>query len=65
MKKKERMHGLTSIIILLSGQREYARKCVETVEKHTKEPHEIIFVPYDPSYAPPKWLRKLLKEHEL
>ncbi len=61
--KKERTKGLTSIIVFLSGQREYARKCAESIGKHTKEPHEIIFIPRDASYAPPKWLRRMLKEN--
>jgi GT2 family glycosyltransferase/glycosyltransferase involved in cell wall biosynthesis/predicted Zn-dependent protease len=59
---KERIKGLTSIIVLLTSQREHARKCVESIEKHTREPHEIIFVPRNIPYSSPKWLRKLLKE---
>lgn len=58
-----RRKDLTSVIVLLSGHREYAQKCAGSILTHTKEPLEIIFVPLDPTYAPPKWLRKMLKEN--
>ncbi|MEW6054238.1 MAG: glycosyltransferase [Nitrospirota bacterium] len=58
-----RTEGLVSIVILLSGQRQYSRKCVESVLKHTRESYELIFVPLIASFAPPKWLRRLLKEN--
>jgi glycosyltransferase involved in cell wall biosynthesis len=63
-KKKERVKGLTSIIIFISEEREYARKCVESIRNNTDSPHEIIFVPFDPSYAPSKWLSKLIKANK-
>ncbi|MFZ5906223.1 MAG: glycosyltransferase [Nitrospirota bacterium] len=62
--RQEEIQGITSIIILLSGRREYSRRCVESIRVHTKEPYEIIFVPREPSYAPPKWLRRMIKENK-
>ena len=35
---------LVSIVILTFNQLEYTIKCVESIEKHTPEPYEIIFV---------------------
>ena len=36
--------GLVSIIILTFNQLGYTKECVESIRKHTPEPHEIIFV---------------------
>ena len=63
LKKKERVKGLTSIIIFIPEERKYARKCVESIQKNTSVPYEILLVPSDSSQAPSKWLRKLMKEH--
>jgi len=63
VKVKENKKGLTSIVFLLKNQQEYTRKCIQSIQQHTKEPYEIILVPENNSYAPPKWLRKLIKEH--
>ncbi|MBA4373180.1 MAG: hypothetical protein C0402_10010 [Thermodesulfovibrio sp.] len=51
--------GMTSIIILTFNQLEYTRECVESIRKHTPEPHEIIFVDNGSSDGTVKWLRKL------
>ncbi|MDQ7787553.1 MAG: glycosyltransferase [Thermodesulfovibrionales bacterium] len=53
-----------SIILLISGDNDATRKCIRNIRKHTPEHHEILFVPLDHSFAPPKWMRKLVKENE-
>jgi len=62
--QKRSRKDFTSIIVLLSKRREYSRKCVESIRAYTKESHEIIFIPPGITYAPPKWLRRMLKENK-
>jgi GT2 family glycosyltransferase/glycosyltransferase involved in cell wall biosynthesis/predicted Zn-dependent protease len=63
VKLKERVKGLTSIIMLISKEQEHAQKCIQGIQKHTKEPYEILLIPSQASLSPPKWFRKLAKEN--
>jgi GT2 family glycosyltransferase/tetratricopeptide (TPR) repeat protein len=36
--------GITSIVLVTCGQLEYTRLCLESIRKHTPEPHELIVV---------------------
>ena len=38
------MYGLTSIILVTHNQLEFTRLCVESIERHTSEPYELIVV---------------------
>ena len=38
------MRGLTSIILVTHNQLEFTRLCVESIERHTTEPYEFVFV---------------------
>jgi glycosyltransferase involved in cell wall biosynthesis len=55
--------GLTSIIILTMNQLEYTQQCVESVRKHTSEPHEIVFVDNGSSDGTVPWLREQVTSH--
>ena len=50
-------------MILTFNELEYTKKCVESIRRHTPEPHEIIFVDNGSTDGTVKWLRKLVKEH--
>ena len=56
--------GMTSIVILTFNQLEYTKKCVRSLQKHTPEPHEIIFVDNGSTDGTPKWLRGELKNNK-
>jgi len=55
---------LTSIIILTNNQLEYTKKCVKSLQMHTPEDHEIIFVDNGSTDGTIPWLRKLVGENE-
>ncbi len=44
IKAKPRREALTSIVILTYNELEYTKKCVESIQKYTAEPYELIFV---------------------
>ena len=52
-----------SIVILTFNELEYTKKCVESIRRHTPEPHEIIFVDNGSKDGTVKWLKKLVNEH--
>jgi GT2 family glycosyltransferase/Tfp pilus assembly protein PilF len=56
--------NLVSIIILTFNQLKYTKECVDSIRKHTPEPHEIIFVDNGSSIdMTGKWLKKLVKNN--
>ncbi len=55
--------ALTSIVILTFNELEYTKKCVESIRRHTPEPHEIIFVDNGSKDGTVKWLKELVKEN--
>ncbi len=56
--------GITSIIILTFNQLEYTKGCMKSIQKHTPEPHEIIFVDNGSTDGTLRWLRKLTQENK-
>jgi GT2 family glycosyltransferase/MoaA/NifB/PqqE/SkfB family radical SAM enzyme/Flp pilus assembly protein TadD/glycosyltransferase involved in cell wall biosynthesis len=54
---------LTSIVILTFNELDYSKNCVESIRRHTPEPHEIIFVDNGSKDGTIKWLRELVKEN--
>lgn len=56
-----RKKGFISIVILTFNQLTYTKECVESIRKHTSEPHEIIFVDNGSTDGTVKWLKKLIK----
>jgi len=60
----ERSLCLTSIIILTNNQHEYTKKCVKSLQMHTPEDHEIIFVDNGSTDGTIPWLRKLVAENK-
>ena len=55
--------GMVSIVILTFNQLKYTKECVESIQKHTPELHEIIFVDNGSGDGTVKWLRKLAKHN--
>jgi GT2 family glycosyltransferase/Tfp pilus assembly protein PilF len=55
--------NLVSIIILTFNQLKYTKECVDSIRKHTPEPHEIIFVDNGSTDVTGKWLKKLVKNN--
>ncbi len=60
---KRPAHGLVSIIMLTFNELRYTKECVESIRRHTKEPHEIIFVDNGSADGTVKWLRKLVNRN--
>jgi GT2 family glycosyltransferase len=56
--------GLTSIVVLTFNQMKYTKECVKSIQAHTPEPHEIIFVDNRSTDGTLKWLRKLVAKHD-
>jgi len=52
-----------SIVILTRNQLKYTKKCVESLLKHTSEPHEIIFVDNGSTDGTISWLREHVRRH--
>jgi choline kinase/GT2 family glycosyltransferase/predicted Zn-dependent protease len=59
--RKEFNRGMTSIVILTFNQLEFTKQCIDSIRKHTPEPHEIIFVDNGSTDGTVKWLKGLLK----
>ncbi|HPJ95104.1 MAG TPA: glycosyltransferase [Deltaproteobacteria bacterium] len=53
----------TSIVILTSNGLDFTKRCVESIQMHTPEPHEIIFVDSGSEDGTLEWLRNLVKEN--
>ncbi|MGI6385863.1 MAG: glycosyltransferase family 2 protein [Desulfomonilia bacterium] len=62
--KMTRSPKLTSIIILTCNQLEYTKKCVESIQKHTPQPHEIIFVDNGSTDGTREYIEQLASDHE-
>ncbi len=58
----KRIQGLTSIVILTFNELKYTRECVESIEKNTPEPHEIIFVDNASKDGTLKWMKELARK---
>jgi len=52
-----------SIIILTWNALEYTQKCVNSIQNHTKHPHEIVFVDNASTDGTVEYLRNLVKGH--
>jgi len=53
-----------SIVILTYNQMQFTRECVASIEEHTPDPHEIIFVDNGSTDGTVNWLRGLIAGHE-
>jgi GT2 family glycosyltransferase/MoaA/NifB/PqqE/SkfB family radical SAM enzyme len=54
---------MVSIIILTYNQLEFTKECVNSIQKHTKEPYEIIFVDNSSTDGTRKWLGKIVNDN--
>lgn len=50
--------GLTSILILALNQLEHTRACLDSIEAHTPQPHEVIIVDNGSTDGTPEYLRQ-------
>ena len=55
--------SFTSIVILTFNELKYTRECIESIKKHTPEPHEVILIDNASTDGTVKWLRRLVKEN--
>ncbi len=60
-KMSDKKEGVVSIIILTYNQLSYTKECVESIRRHTPEPHEIVFIDNGSSDGTVKWLRQEVK----
>ncbi len=58
--RKESVAGLVSIVILTFNELDYTKRCVESIQKNTPEPHEIIFVDNGSRDGTLKWFKKFV-----
>jgi len=56
--------NLTSVVILTFNQLEYTKECVASLQKHTPELHEIIFVDNGSTDGTVKWLKALTQKNK-
>ncbi len=56
---------LISILIPAAGPVKQLRRCLESVDRHTSERHEIIIIDNGMAKGSAKWLRSYLKKNEL
>jgi GT2 family glycosyltransferase/MoaA/NifB/PqqE/SkfB family radical SAM enzyme/Flp pilus assembly protein TadD len=54
---------LVSLVILTCNELRYTKECVESIRRHTPEPHEILFVDNGSKDGTISWLRALVKEN--
>ncbi|MCX5813458.1 MAG: glycosyltransferase [Proteobacteria bacterium] len=62
--QQEAIGGMTSIIILTFNKLEFTKKCVKSLQMHTPEPHEIIFVDNGSTDNTVPWLKGLVEENK-
>jgi len=55
--------SLVSIIMLTYNALNYTKQCLESIQQHTKYPHEIIFVDNHSTDGTKKYLRNLVQQH--
>ncbi len=55
--------SLVSIVILTYNQLRYTKECMESIRKHTPEPHEIIVVDNASTDGTVAWLKKFIREN--
>ena len=55
--------GMTSIIMATVNQLQHTKKCIESINKNTPEPHEIVFIDNASTDGTVKWLRKIVREN--
>ncbi|MBI4763942.1 MAG: glycosyltransferase, partial [Deltaproteobacteria bacterium] len=55
--------SLVSIVILTFNELKYTRDCLESIQKNTPEPHEIIFVDNGSKDGTLKWIRELIRKN--
>ncbi len=62
--KSERHQEMISIIILTWNQLDYTRQCLASIQQHTPEAHEIIFVDNGSTDGTVAWLREIVAKRD-
>jgi GT2 family glycosyltransferase len=57
------MHRELTSIILTFNELEYSQRCVDSIQMHTPEPYEIIFVDNGSMDGTVEWIRKIVKKN--
>lgn len=60
---RERLADVVSIVILTRNQLRYTRECVESIQRHTPEAHEIVFVDNGSSDGTVRWIERQIEDH--
>ena len=55
--------SVVSIVILTFNQMRYTKECLQSIQKHTPESHEIIFVDNGSTDGSVRWLRELVRQN--
>lgn len=55
--------GIVSIVILTFNQLKYTKECVESIRRHTPEPHEVVFVDNGSTDGTVKWLKEIISKN--
>ncbi len=55
---------LVSIVIPVSGKLKYLKKCIKSIQQHTKTPYEILFVSSGAEKGALKWLKSVINEEK-
>lgn len=55
---------MTSIVILTYNELSVTKKCVQSIRRHTPEPHEIIFIDNGSTDSTVKWLRNQIQQSQ-
>lgn len=61
---KKTITGLTSIIIITCNGLEFTKRCVKSIQNHTPEAHEIIFVDNGSTDNTVLWIKRHVKENK-
>lgn len=60
---KKRTNNLVSLVILTYNEIDYTKRCLKSLQKHTPEDHEIIFVDNGSTDGTVKWLRAQVQQN--
>jgi glycosyltransferase involved in cell wall biosynthesis len=61
VKPRSVVKGLTSVVVVLNSDQERTKECLQSIEKFTANPHEVVLVPCNCEANTVKDIRKLIK----
>ncbi len=63
-KRQEEPKTIVSIVISLDGIQNRVKECLKSIQMHTPEPHELLFVDRGAARGMLKWARQLAKDND-